>query len=181
MVSLLPKRKIDKPIFLSPDFFLKNLGVSFAGGVLLLIVLFYGGVVWYENRLALEIKNTELEMQNLQEERDMGLENQVRDFAGRIGDIRAILSHHIYASKLLPFIESIAHPKAQFTNFSFDTESGGVSLHVATQDYITFGQQVFALEQNPNIHNLQVSNVKPTKLGQIVFSVSFEVDTSLYQ
>lgn len=166
---------------LDPDFFRENLAVSFAGGVLLLIVLLYGGIVWYEHSLARTIKNIAAERGNLQGERNVDVEHQVRDFAARIDDTRGILSHHIYASKLFAFLENLAHPKAQFTSFSFDTEKGEVSLTVATQDYITFGQQVFAFENNPNVHNLKVLHVKPTKSGQILFGVSFGIDASLYQ
>lgn len=181
MVSLLPQRKTEKKPLLQSSFFRDNLGASVAGGIFLAVALFYGGIFWYGNRMEGEIKSMQAEMQNLQAERDITLENKVRDFAGRIASIRTILSGHIYGSKVFPLIEGIAHPKAQFTDFSFSAENGAITLGVASQDYVSFGQQIFALEQNPNIHNVQISNVKLSKSGQILFNVSFEADKSLYQ
>jgi Tfp pilus assembly protein PilN len=178
-ISLLPKKKVQRPLF-SLRFFKENTKVTFVWGILIALgVVFYFGSATYREALTRYSQDTASNILRVQSERDAMVEEEVRDFAGRLSTIGSLLQNHSYTSEIFAFLERVTHPAVQFKDFSFRTEGGALTMNGETQNYTTLGEQIIALEQSPNIRNLAVSNIQLDKSGRILFTIGFEIDQGL--
>lgn len=181
-ITLLPKKKVKKRQFLSLRFFRENTAVSFFGGILIVLSLsFYFGSVAYKGVLTRKLEESSGSILKVQSERDSMVEEDVRDFAVRLATIDSLLGNHTYTSRIFAFLEQMTHPTVQFKDFTYRTQGSTITMNGATANYTTLGEQIIALEQNSNIHNLTISNIQLDKSGRILFGISFEVDEALYR
>ena len=166
---------------ISADVILRNKKAIFASGVLLLVFVIYSGLILYNKSLIREQKAIDTKLTALRESRDEEKENVVVEFDAKLQSLSKILDGHIFSSRIFPYIESLTHQKVHFTNFSFSSSDGAVTLNGVTQNYTTFGEQIVAFEKSGNIKNLVISNVKLEKQGQVEFVVAFVIDKEVYK
>lgn len=151
------------------------------GGILILVFVIYGALVFYEGILRGMSYDIQADIKNLEKQRDIDKENAVLQFDAKLRRLSSILDNHIYSSGLFVFIEGIVHPKAQFTNFSFASSEGKLTLNGVTESYETFGEQIIALEQNEKVSDLVILDVKLQKTGQVEFAITFKAEKSIYR
>lgn len=180
-ISLLPKKKTKRPIF-TLRFFRENALGSFLGGIfIILVILFYFGNAAYKGALTREIAKVDQRIVEVQSERDVMVEEDVKDLATRLSVIDSLLLNHTYTSQIFAFLERMTHPAVQFKDFSYRMQGNTITMNGSTQSYTTLGEQIVALEQSSDIKNLAISNIQLDKSGRVLFSISFEVDEALYR
>lgn len=153
----------------------------FAAGILILALAVYGALAFYEGTLRGESRDIQASIENLNKHRNADKENVVLEFDAKLTRLSSILDNHIYSSRLFVFIESIAHPKTQFINFSFASSEGKLALNGVTASYETFGEQIVALEQSEKVRDLVILDVRLQKTGQVEFAIAFKADESVYK
>jgi len=180
-ISLLPKGKIERGPEISIDFFRQNIGSAIALGILLFVFVVYGALLGFEAFLHRELQAIRDQVLAIQEKRDIKAEEGARDLGIRIAHIGLLLDTHPLSTRIFEFAEDMTHPQAQLTNFNFEIQDSIVTLEGATQNYVTFGEQIIALEQSKSIRNLEILDVEKDKSGQITFTVLFEIDEGIYR
>lgn len=179
-ISLLPPRKQKKEFSLSREL-IENKSALLALGVLALTGLAYLGSSFYIISLNNDIERVTLEAKEIQQKRNIVLEEEVIKFDSKLSSISALLDSHTFSSKTLNFLEGITHHEVYFTNFSFQASDGVISVSGLTENYVTFGEQHIALEQEKAISEVTVSDVKFSKTGKISFGLSFKIDEAVYK
>lgn len=162
-------------------FFKEAKQVAFGSGVLIAVLALYVGFWVYGGVLADSVDGLRAERERLGGGFNQEAEKSARLFAARLSQVGGLLDSHIHSSDVLKLIEEVTYPRVQFTQFTFQSKDGLVSMSGLTDGYINFGQQIIALEANASIHNLHVSNISLNKKGQVAFSITFKVDKSVYQ
>lgn len=180
-ISLLPKKRQKKQFKLSRELIKENKSVVFACTVLFLVLAVYSGAYFYTSSLNGRIENVLEEVKSIQGQRNTETEEAVLDLDGKLSTVSSLLDNHIYSSKLLKFIESITHPKVYFINFTFRAAEGTVILNGSTENYVSFGEQYIAFQQNEKISSLRLSDIKLSKAGKVQFGLSFNVDKSVFK
>lgn len=159
----------------------KNKQSVVACGILILVFVIYGALVFYEGILRGVSRDIQADIKNFEKQRNADKENAVLQFDAKLSRLSSILDNHIYSSRLFVFIESITHPKAQFINFGFASNEGKLTLNGVTESYETFGEQIIALEQSEKVSGLVILDVKLQKTGQVEFAIAFSADESIYK
>lgn len=180
MVQLIPKSKKKREGF-DLNLVWKNRQVFLVFGILIFLLGVYGALFFYEGSLNEELQATQDKIEDLRIKSDKSKEDAARKFGEKLDGVSLILDSHIYSSNLFTFIEALTHPKVQFTNLNFASVSGLLTLKGLTESYETFGEQMIALEKSGEIGNIKVSGVNLIKSGQVIFTVSFNVDEGIYK
>lgn len=180
-VSLLAKRKEKKKFKISRELIREQRPVIFALGIFLTALIVYGGTSFYTKKLSGKIELMRSEAERIESERDIESENKVLAFDKKLTATRSLLDSHVKSSNLFAFIENITHPSVYFINFTFRANDGTVVLNGSTENYITFGEQYIALQENENISDLRLSKVGLSKTGNVEFGLSFKVDNFFYK
>jgi hypothetical protein len=181
MISLIPQKKRQIRIAINLGLIKGNKQGVLAFGILILVFVIYGALVFSEGILRGEAGDIQADIKNFEKQRNADKENAVLQLDARIKRLSSILDNHIYSSGLFGFVESIAHPKAQFINFSFAANEGKLTLKGVTESYETFGEQIIALEQEEKVSDLVIVDVKLQKTGQVEFTITLRVDESIYK
>ncbi len=120
-----------------------------------LVLLVYGGVLWYQNeqkaKLQTIIENiTKVNADIADIEKKQG---ELGKFQNRLGNVKTALDNHIYITKLLSKIEDYTLPNVFYTNISV-AQNMAVSLSAAVSTspdgpgaYTTLGKQLLAFEE----------------------------------
>lgn len=181
-ISLLPKKKVKKRPLLSFRFLRENVVISVGVAILLIAgLVFYFGSILYKDALTRQQEEIASKLLAIQSDRDAEAEESVRDFAARILTIDSVLRSHIYTSHIFAYLERVTHPRVQWKDFAYRVQDGTITMNGATENFTTLGEQIVALEQNSNIHNVTISNIQLDKSGRVFFGVSFKVNEALYR
>ena len=180
VVSLIPKKKRKRVLSLNVGVFKKAKQVVASAGVLILVLVVYMGLWVYGGILQANIDGLGVDAKRLSREFNQEAEKNARLFASRLAQVTGLLDAHTHTSGIFKLIEEVTHRRVQFTSFRFNKD-GEVTVEGLTDGYVNFGQQIIALEANEAIHDLRVSNVSLNKKGQVVFSIIFTVDKSVYR
>jgi len=174
MVSLIPKEKKKKQGF-SLELILGNVQMAVAMGALLLGVVIYVGLVFYEGNLNNEVRGIVSRAEKIVEDRDIDLENEATGLAERLKSIGILLDSHVYSSKIFTAIEETTHSAASFGLFALNLSNGSISLNGIAPNYKILGEQVIAFEEDERFINVTLSNIKTEKSGQISFKVDLKI------
>ncbi|MFY9457689.1 MAG: hypothetical protein WAP23_02045 [Candidatus Spechtbacterales bacterium] len=180
-ISLIPKKRRQRRISINFGLIKENKQTVFVAGILILVFVIYGALVFYEGILRGEASDIQAKIKNFEKHRDADKENAVLAFDAKLTKLSSILDNHIYSSGLFAFIEGITHPKVQFINFSFSADEGKLTLNGITESYETFGEQIIALELDEKLRDIVILDVKLQKTGQVEFSIAFKADESIYR
>lgn len=180
-VSLLPQKKREKKFKIDRELIRKNKAAVFAGAALLTVFIIYFAVSIYADSLESRINTVQAEAKNIQEQRNIAIEEEVITLNSKFSVVENLLDDHTLTSKLFSFVESITHPSVYFINFTFRANDKTVIANGSTENYRTFGEQYIALQQNKHVGDIRVSSIKLSRTGKVEFGISFAVDESIFK
>ena len=178
-VSLIPKKKRKRGPSLNLRRLTEAKQIVASAGVFILVLVFYGGLWVYGGVLVSSLDGIRVDAKQLGSELDEGAEKNARLFASRLAQVTGLLDTHVRTWNIFKLIEEVTHQRVQFTSFTLN--DGEVTITGLTDSYVSFGQQIIVLGAHEEIRDLRVSDVSLNKNGQVLFSITFIVDKSVYQ
>lgn len=97
-------------------------------------------------------------------------EGEIFPIKERLNDFNTLLSGHKDLLTVFSFLERICLPNVWFSNFSFDSVQRQISLSGQTDSFTTLEHQIFVLNQEPLLVNINISEVLVDEQGGINFN-----------
>ena len=176
-ISLIPKKEINKEkrlprfvTFQAPR--LEFSAVAKVGlGLIGVILLFSGALYFWRYKLAREVKAFNVELQRLTAERDMSLENRLKDLNNVLAIFKDVLDEHRYWSLIFDALETKTLNTVTFKSFEGSENNNEVILDGTAPGYSALAQQVKIFEDTPNITSVTASNIGVSENGRVEFSL----------
>lgn len=127
-----------------------------------------------ENEI-IDLRNQLVESKSVEE---LALET----YQNKINDFISLLDGYVANSSAVSFIETVTHPKAQFTNIAISAKQGKVSISGKTESLQTLGQQLIIFQKDPLIKETKLTGISfLSGGGEIGFTFELLLDSSLFQ
>lgn len=147
-------------------------------GLLILSLLLYGGLLFYQNKLNKNLKSIREETINLDQRRDPETEKIIVDLDKRLGVVQDLFEDHLYWSKIFSKIEELTMPEVYLSgaNFEFAGEGAKLLFTANALTYTTIAKQMLSFQEDSLIERVNVSGISLSRdIGvdfnlEIVFS-----------
>lgn len=145
--------------------------------VLAVVVLVYFGLFGYRIYLEQEMARLNLNLEELQSQRDPELEEDLANLIIGIEALKQILNERIYSSRLFVMLEELTLPQIRFSGLNVDFKTGGLKLQTEASDYSTLAQQVFVFGQDERVKSAELFGAQLEEGGRVKSEISLELDT----
>lgn len=159
---------------------------SFFGFIAIIIfvitVLLAGGVFVYKLYLNSEIAQMGSNLTAASATLDPSSIDQMVDLNARIASVQSLLAKHVVLSPLFAFIESSTISTVRLTNFDYSVSDKGIPNVVIkgqANGYSDVALQASVFGQTPYLSNVVFSNLTLNQQGQVTFTVSADVASTL--
>lgn len=141
--------------------------------LVVLSLLIYGGLLFYENMLKKDIEEIKLAIKNLDTKRDVEAEGIMVTLDEKLKVLKEMFESHLYWSKLVKKIEELVIPEAYFFDVQFDFlgDSLGFSFSGNALSYTDLARQIVSFQEDEFIKSVVVSNMTLSPEGGINFSL----------
>jgi len=110
------------------------------------------------------------------------LQSRLTVYKEKIDKISFLLDSYQIGTDFFKFLEKYTHPKVKLSDVSVAILDSEVSLSGQTVSFTTLIQQLYILENNPQVQNLKLSNFAATKEKKSVnFSINFSLSPNLFK
>ncbi len=134
-----------------------------------------------ENKAEEKIKNTEKELEKLTGEEMERLESKLKNIEVKTSNYEDILNNKKIASKAVPFVEEICHPKVQLNSAKLGAEGANrIVLTGKAESYEVLEQQLMILRNERRVNSLSLDQIKKSSEGGISFEISASVSSSIF-
>lgn len=164
-INLIPKEYIERKKGAKALFSKINIIIF---GLIILSLLFYGGLLLYQRNLDKNLEIINEEIINLETKRDISTEEAMVELDKKITTLKTLFEEHLYWSDLLEKIEELVIPEAYFFDASVDILEGIVTFGVSggTTSYTNLARQILSFQESPYVNKVQVFNISlDEKLG----------------
>jgi hypothetical protein len=157
-INLIPREYREKKEKLKTIF-------SKTGGVVLILVilslLFYGGLLLYQNKLKKNLNDIKNETLVLDSKRDLKTEKAMIDLDKKISVLKSLFENHFYWSDLFKKVGELTVPEVYFSNAKFGILTGGIELAVGggTTTYTNLARQILSFQEDSSVEEVQVSGI----------------------
>lgn len=182
-ISLIPKSQKEKALprfrsFKGPRS-KANIWTKFGLGLLAVVIVATVGLFIWERSLSAEENLLQEEYTSIRQERDAALEKELSDTGILLTSFNELIDNHRRWSKLLEVIEDRAIIGISFISFDGNYELGTFSLKGTSPNYNMVAQQIKSFDEQPNISQMDISNIRLNKEGRVEFIVQANFKKSL--
>lgn len=151
------------------------------------IILLIGASASYFTFNHLE-KKTEEEIKSVKKEIDavtgkemLSLEDRLELIEAKTSSFKKILNSKKIASKAIPFLEKISHPKVYFTSAQMDPEGENeFTISGRAENYQVLEQQLIILRKEEKINKFSLDQIKKSEEGGVGFELSISATSDLF-
>jgi len=138
-------------------------------GLVILSLLFYGGLLSYQNKLNKELDNIEEQIKVLNQKRDPETEEAVVDLDKKLRALKKIFENHVYWSKLFSKIEELTVPQAYFSKVKLDSSEREINISFSgnTPTYTILAKQMKSFQEDSQVESIRVSDLSLSAEGGI--------------
>lgn len=172
-IQIIPKPEERKPILPEVLFYLSL-------AVLIAAVASYFVLSSLLQKTEKNIQTIDQEMAALDSSPDRHLETKLFDYQKKINDFSRLLNGYKYSSQIFPLIESLAHPKVSFSNFSAEIQKGTVHVSGSADSFQTVQQQLIIFRNSQFIKDVTLSGVSLGEKGKIPFVFDLGIDPGVF-
>jgi len=174
MVEIIPK-KIKK----APEWY--NLGFYIAAALLIVVVLGYAILFYFENRALNNLQDLEERISQVGTQEEKNMEVEVLLAKKRISDFAELLQSHKKSSNFFTLLEETSHPKVWLTEVDLYPEKAEVLVSGKTLNFQTLGQQLFIFQDQESINQVELANLLIGEGGETEFSFYFYLDPQVFK
>lgn len=161
----------------------KKRGISLAGilsktggitlGLLILSLLVYGGLFFYQKSVKDELGGITQEIVNLESKRDIAKEGLITEADKKLNIVENLFKEHFYWSKLFSKIEELVDASVYFmeSKFSFENEKVNIIMVGSARTYTALAQQMVSFKEDPLVEKVVVSDIALNESGGIKFNL----------
>jgi len=155
----------------------KSIFSKTGGAILALVILsllFYGGLFLYQSNLKKNLENIKNEIINLTNSRNPATEKIIVDVDKRVSLLKDLFTNHFYWSDLFKKVEELAIPEVYFSKAKFSISLGKVeaSLEGNTNTYTDLARQIVSFQEEPLVEKVQVSGISLAEEKGVKFTLS---------
>jgi len=173
-IEIVPKPKVKEIPWL-------KIALSLFVALLLIALLSYLALFFYQNRLSKELALLENQLERTEEEEE--LERRVLLYQQKIADYGILLAEHQLKYqlplKIFEFLEKNTHPDIWFSEFNLDSENNIVRVSGYTNNFETLSQQMFILQKQETLKSIDLSNVSINREKGIEFEFTLIFDPKI--
>lgn len=192
-VNLLPDQLITE---LHPRNRVRDLVVTALSGCVL-VLLVYGGMNLYQQKIVVDTKQVEEEIAAVDTTiaSYAALQTKAQEIDRRLGGLESVLDSHVMWTPFLTAIEELTLPTVYYTSLSGSAASGSFTFDAVTAKYDQIDPQVRVFRAAPQVRAVTVSSahevtIQPTATtdstpaaegtSAVAFTMSVEFDPSLF-
>lgn len=157
---------------------LSRLGTVICGALIIVSLLLWGGMFYYENTL-------EKQTVNLKEEQSKVFSPSDKETAAKIINLekgsesaKALLASHIFVSELFDKISDATLPQVQWRSMELSLTEKSVALGGLAANYSVLAKQILALKES-GFSGVAVDSIALDKLGGVDFGANFDFDPKI--
>lgn len=173
-IEIIPREKKKVPSW-QPILFYLFLALLF------LTIAGYLILVNFQNKYKTELEDLDNQLAQFKTPDRLKLENDVLALEEKMKNFSAILDEHSFISGVLKLIEDTTHPKVKYIKFTLIAEANELGLSGETDDFLTLGQQVILLKNNPKIQSLDLTKVSINKENKVEFDFRILLDPDIFK
>jgi len=150
----------------------------FIGGLIILGLLFYGGLLVYNRSLDKQLEAIQIRIEKVDEQRDIEFEKETILLERSLKNLKEILKNHLYWSNLLSKIENLTLSQMSFSKFSGqlnENDSIDLTLKGKTPGYSLLAKQMVSFNENRSVSSLNVSRLGLGTEGGIEFELNINL------
>lgn len=141
----------------------------------LILAAAYGGLYYYEQKLAVQKNGLDAEIQKIIEERKIGTEEKMILLDKQLKNLGSLLGNHVYMSRALALLEETAHPKVQFKSFSVSADKATMDLSAGAETYLSLAKQIVNFQSSPDILKSEISGININPDGKVDFKAVLDL------
>ena len=129
-------------------------------------------------------KNLEELDETLAQERtaeETSLEQGIFSYQKKITALSKLMANHLFTTNFFAFLESVCHPKIQFSQLNLDSLGGTAALLGEAENFSALREQLLILKDKPEINNLNLSEISIGRKGAINFTIKFSLNPQLFK
>ena len=155
-----------------------NLFSVIATVIFIITVLMAGGLFFYKNILANQIKESEKKLAEAQDAYALSSIKELLDVSARITSANSLLNKHVAVSKVLVLIGDLTVRKLRFTDLTYTIKNNipTVAISGEVQTYNALAEQQDKFLKNEFIKNPTFSNFNLGDNGYIIVDFSTNID-----
>jgi len=172
LLTIIPKPKIETP---------KWVNISFLICVGVWVVLLGCFIFFKTQASSQQDKKASLESQiaGLNTKENQDLEKKAGVLAKKIKNFSLVFKEHKNNFRFFDFLRNYCHPNVRFSSLNLTSDTAKVILVGETDSYQSLTQQIMIFKKNPQVKELNVSDISLSKEGKITFQFDFKVDEQL--
>jgi hypothetical protein len=147
-------------------------------GIVLLLLLVFGGLKIYTLSLEKQVSKVEEEIKALDAKRDSTLEKEMQSNIATFEKIEPLLASHIRAKNIFDLLEKDTYADAQLSNFSFNAREETLTLSVTSPTAVALAMQVSIFKSDPKVKKVEIGGLSFSEKG-INFQLKITLDPSV--
>ena len=174
-IEIIPKEEI-KPVpwqRILFYFFIFLLLISIAG--------YFALDYYFLKKAQQELQTLEMKIAEAKTPQQIALEKEILDYQEKIEDFASLFLAHKKSSNFFNFLEKITHPKIFFSELNLNTTGSQVNLSGQAESFQVLGEQLLIFRNTKSIQNVNLSEVKIGKEGEIGFTFNLSLNPGLFK
>jgi hypothetical protein len=165
MVEVIPKTIKEK----APKFQYILFWFSFL--LLILVALLFHLFNYQEKRATIALADLKRKIAQTRTPQQIALEKEIVTYQKKIEDLSILLNSHKQTSLFFETLEKSTLPGVYFSSLNLDLKDNLAILSGAAKDLSTLSRQLLVFENNSLIEKAEVSEIKFSEEGDIIFKV----------
>lgn len=174
MIEIIPKPITKKPFWLNILFY-------FSIFLLIGVIAGYFLLNHFLKKEEIILRDLEALLAKEKTPEEIALEKEILKYQKKIEDVGILLKEHRLTSPIFELLEKNTHPKVSYSNLDFNMAESQLRLKGIAEDFPTLGQQILLLEKDPQIKEVNLTEVLIGEGGKIVFTLYLFLDPQIFE
>jgi len=149
-------------------------------GLVVLVLLFVGGLWMYSNNLTDQISAADKQLADLEAQRDKKVEQNLVTLSKQIVLTSQILEDHVYWSTGFSKIESALQSNVQFKSLSAVLGEKSIRVRALSDNYTTIARQLAAFVADNSVKDVSLDGVSTLTSGKLDFNIKIKFDETKF-
>lgn len=132
-------------------------------GIIFFLILVFGGLQIYNTQLTGRISTLQEEMEEIDQERDQGLEKEMTERLPALQKIGPVARNHTNLKNIFDFLEKKILADVKITSLNFDSKDHILQVSTQSENERRLAMQAYVFSSAPRITKVEVINI--TKVG----------------